>query len=514
MDDSYTVGRLTLDAGDTLNLANNIDFTVTNGAFAGSGALVNNGTINFNSTGSGVYLHFNGAATLAGTGTINLTGVNDRIFAVNAGDQITVGSGVTVAGTGNLGNSRTTFINQGFVTANQSGNTLTLQLGAGYTFTNAAGGTARAENGSVLALSDGTFSGGTFTALAGSQVRVNTGATVSGATLASSGTGAVTMDSATLANTTLSGSVSANDNADVTLADTLTNDGNSTLNSTGSGIYLHLAGAVTLATDSLGTLTLVGPNDRVFANHAGDRLTINGNVTVQGVGNLGNGSTVFTNSGTIRANVSGGTLTIQPGGGTADFTNNSAGTLLASNGGTLVFNNGDIEVEEGSTFSVPAGALTNLSGTTLTGGRYLAGSFDASRPATLSLGGGSIVTNNAAVELDGAGAVFSEINALATIGSSGSLTLGQHNFTTAGALTNAGNINVISSTLTVSGALTNPGTTLVQQGGTVNCPRQRDQLRADRFPGHVRRAGHAQQQRPAFHRIRRPETPSSPPQAP
>ena len=56
---------------------------------------------------------------------------------------------------------------------------------------------------------------------------------------------------------------------------------------------------------------------------------------------------------------------------------------------------------------------------------------------------------------------------MATIGSSGSLTLGQHNFTTAGALTNAGNINVISSTLTVSGALTNPGTTLVQQGGTV-----------------------------------------------
>ena len=85
--------------------------------------------------------------------------------------------------------------------------------------------------------------------------------------------------------------------------------------------------------------------------------------------------------------MNGGTLTIQPGGGKADFTN--ARTLLATNGGTLAFSNasggtltnttlGTLDVEAGSTITVPAGALTNLSGTTLTGGQYLVNSTDAS----------------------------------------------------------------------------------------------------------------------------------------
>ena len=98
MDGYYTVGRLTLDAGNTLNLADNIDFFINNGAFAGSGSLVNNGTINFNSTGSGIYLVFNGAGSISGTGTINFDGANDRVLAGTAGDTVTVGAGQTLAG--------------------------------------------------------------------------------------------------------------------------------------------------------------------------------------------------------------------------------------------------------------------------------------------------------------------------------------------------------------------------------------------------------------------------------
>ncbi len=123
MQSNKTVGRLTLDAGDTLDLANNVDFFIQNGAFAGSGSLINNGSINFNSTGSGIFLHFVGVGSISGTGTINLSGVNDRIFADNTGDRITIGAGQTIAGTGNLGNGQTNFTNSGIVTANQSGNT-------------------------------------------------------------------------------------------------------------------------------------------------------------------------------------------------------------------------------------------------------------------------------------------------------------------------------------------------------------------------------------------------------
>ena len=118
MDGYYTVGRLTLDAGDTLNLADNIDFFINNGAFAGSGSLVNNGTINFNSTGSGIYRVFNGAGSISGTGTINFNGANDRVFAGTAGDTVTVGAGQTLAGQANLGNGGTNLTNQGTLTAN------------------------------------------------------------------------------------------------------------------------------------------------------------------------------------------------------------------------------------------------------------------------------------------------------------------------------------------------------------------------------------------------------------
>ena len=192
---------------------------------------------------------------------------------------------------------------------------------------------------------------------------------------------------------------------------------------------------------------------------------------------MGEGRTTFTNNGSIYANTNGGTLTLQPGGGTADFTNASSGGLFAYNGGTLAFsnasggtltNNGLISVDSGSTVTVPAGALTNFSGTTLTGGAYAVTAFGTSSPATLSVGGGSVVTNNASVQLSGPGAVFNEINALATNASGGSFQLNAgRNFTTAGALTNAGTVAVAASTLTVSGSLNNSGLTATSGGGTI-----------------------------------------------
>ena len=484
LDNNYTVGRLTLDADDALNVVNNTEWTVASGAFSGSGSLVNNGTINFNSTGSGVYLHFAGAGSITGTGTVNLNGANSRIFANTLNDRITVGAGQTIAGRGNVGNGQSSLTNNGTFTANQNGATLVLaptNNGTQGDFTNAGAGTARAENGGTLELVGGNgavFNNGTFSALTGSTVQIDSNVTVNNATLATSGTGAVVFNNAnaTLNNVAVAGTVNVNNNSAVTLTGTVDNYGTINVKDAGNGTFLRLDSAVTFSTFSVGYYNLSGPNVRIFANNAGDRLTINENVFIQGAGNLGGGTTTFTNSGNITANVSGGTLTIQPGGGMADFTNNLIGQLNASNGGTLAFsnanggtltNNGFIQVEDGSTFTVPAGALTNLNGTTLTGDKYSIGSFNTVSPATLSLGGGSIVTNNAYVELNGVGAVFNEINALAAIGSSGSLTLGSHDFTTAGALANADSVQVYSSTLTVSGALNNTRSVQVSEGGTV-----------------------------------------------
>ena len=57
---------------------------------------------------------------------MNFNGVNDRIFAQNAGDTVMVGAGQTLVGRVNLGSGKTNLTNQGTAIANQTGNTLTL----------------------------------------------------------------------------------------------------------------------------------------------------------------------------------------------------------------------------------------------------------------------------------------------------------------------------------------------------------------------------------------------------
>ncbi len=452
MTGSETVGRLTVDAGDTLNLGNNIDFTVTNGAFTGSGAIINNGTINFNSLGSGVYLHANGPLSLTGTGTINLNGGNDRIFANNAGDRITIGAGQTIAGTGNLGVGQTVFTNGGTISANQNGNALTLQPGGGNgnDFTNTATGVLQATGGGILQLSGvngGAFTGGTIRAFDGSQVQLQNGANVHDTTLATAGTGTVNVtDAATLTNVTNTGALVASNNTTTTLVGTLTNNGTFNLNSLGNGDDLRLSGSVTLA--GTGLITLSGANDRVFANVNGDRLTIGANQTIQGTGNLGVGQTVFTNSGTVSANQNGNPLVIQPGGGNGnDFTNNVGAVLQASNGGVLQL--------EGSS----GGVFTNN------------GTIQALNGSQVLLNNGVTITGNSTFTTAGSGVIT--VNNSATLSNltfSGALVASNNTTTTlVGTLTNNGTFNLNSlgngDDLRLSGSVTLAGTGLITLSG-------------------------------------------------
>ena len=202
-------------------------------------------------------------------------------------------------------------------------------------------------------------SGGIFTnhglieALNGSQVQLVNNASVVGGTLTSTGS-SIHSANASLTNVTNNGNLVLDNASTTTLVGTLTNNSTVTFNNTGSGVDLRLSGPVTL--NGNGTITLNNqPNNRIFANTSGNRLTIGAGQTIQGSGNLGNGQTTFTNNGTIIANQA-NALVIQPGGASADFTNNASG-ILRANGGTLqlsgtssgVFmNNGVIEALNGS----------------------------------------------------------------------------------------------------------------------------------------------------------------------
>ncbi len=441
-----------------------------------AGTFTNNGTFDLNSTGSGDDLALSGPVTLAGTGVINFNGVGDGLFANASGDRLIIGAGQTITGAGNIGFGQTTFTNNGLVTANQNGQILTLQPGGGTAdFTSAGAGLARAENGGILQLSGGTFTGGSFQALDGSQMQIASGTNITSTTLSTSGTGVITIDRPTFTDVTKTGALVANNNAVVTLAGTFTNNGTFDLNSTGSGDDLALSGPVTLA--GTGVINFNGVGDRLFANTFGDRLIIGAGQTITGAGNIGVGQTTFTNNGLVTANQSGNTLTIQPGGGTGDFTNSATGTLEASNGGILTFvgggtatNNGTFRAitttADSSTLTVPSGALTNVSGTTLAGGSYIA-SASGGGTATIDLTGANITTNAATVVLSGANSSFAAINNLADNQGSFTVAAGR-NFATAAGLTNSGTVHAgLGSALAVNGNYTEAASGTLAGAGTI-----------------------------------------------
>ena len=340
--------------------------------------------------------------TINGTGTITLNDrSNNRIFANNSGDRLTIGHGETIQGSGNLGIGQTTFTNHGIVRANQS-TALFIQPGGGSAdFTNATDGIMEATNGATLQLSGA--SGGTFVnnnivrALDGSVVEFRDGAIVSGSgSFLTSGSGLISVaNSATLNNLTFVGSLSLANSATATLVGTLTNNGTLSFANAGNGVDLRLSGNVSLAGNGLIVLNNRS-NNRIFANSSGDRLTIGANQTIRGSGNLGIGQTTFTNNGTVIANQS-TALVIQPGGGTSDFTN-STGGILRADGGTLQLSgaNGGIFTNNGIIEALNGSQVQLINGASVVGG-------------TLATSGGSIhslgsslmnVTNNGDFVLD------------------------------------------------------------------------------------------------------------------
>ncbi len=366
------------------------------------GTLTNNGTLNFNNTGNGIDLRLNGSVTVVGNGVINLDNVsNNRVFANTAGDRLTLGSGITLQGSGNLGLGQTTFTNNGIITANQS-NALVLQPGGGTgDFTNGAGGVLRA-NGGTLQLLGGIFSNnGTIEALNGSQVQFTNGASVVGGTLASTGSSIHSLGS-TLTNVTNRGDFVLDNGSTTTLVGTLTNNGTLTFANIGNGVDLRLSGPVSLAGTGLVSLDDVS-NNRIFANTAGDRLTIGSGQTIQGAGNLGLGQTTFTNNGTITANLT-NALVLQPGGGTGDFTNASSGIVQATNGARLQLlagnfvNNNIVRAQDGSFVELRDGVNVSGSGSFLTVGTGLISVVNSATlndlifSGSLSLANGSTTT--------------------------------------------------------------------------------------------------------------------------
>jgi hypothetical protein len=199
------------------------------------------------------------------------------------------------------------------------------------------------------------------------------------------------------------------------------------INSAGTMTFTQSSGLgigpmTTVTLSGGGTLTLSTSNNSICACGASGSALVNQN-TIQGVGAVGKGTLALNNRGTINANVSGGTLVVQPS--STGLTN--SGTMEATNGGMLQISSGFANTpfnNSGGTIEASNGSTVRLSGAIWTGGKL-------------------------------------------TTSGTGVFQVFAGNSTTLDNLTNAGNFQVLSAgTLTLGGTINNTGTISLNSTGS------------------------------------------------
>ena len=434
-----TVDNLTIGAGNSLTIADFRSLTVVANPGDGStvGTINNAGTLTLNSSGDYTELVLGGSGgtvMLTGGGTITM-GNNANNLITGPNDSTLTNVNNTIQGAGQLGNGALVIVNQGTIDANQS-TAMTISTNtAGVTNT----GTLEATAGGTLDLvyAPVANAGGTILATGtGSTVNINLESTIVGGTLTTAAGGSI-VSSGTVDGVTISSgsTLTAADYYGVTLQDTITNHGTIAVN---PGIYttdLVISGDVSLTgggTVTLGNSASVG----IRGANGGETLT-NVDNTIQGAGQLGNGSLAIVNQGTVDANQS------------------TALTISTNSGG--VTNTGTLEATAGGTLDLLETSVANAGGTILATG---AGStVNIGYEATIV---GGTLTTAAGGAIDGTGGTVDG----ATISSGSTLTAAnEYGMTLQGTITNHGTIDVISTGNTTD--LLISGDVSLTGGGTV-----------------------------------------------
>ncbi len=472
--------------GVTLN--GNLDLTSGNPEVLVTNGLTLNGAAALGNSSGSTFgeLLFVGTQTLDGSGSILLGAYPaynfNGLYEYQPGSAtLTIGPNITIHGKTGIvaayysGNS---VINQGTITADVSGGTITVSFGSngsnsgtlaatnegtltlGGTWANS--GTIRANSGTLnlggnfnlAAGSTLTTSGGTVN-LTGTLNNTNTTLTlnastgswnfsgrINGGTVSESGGAALVILTAypsTLAvldGVTLDGDLDLTGapRRDVTVLDGLTLNGTAYLGNAAGTTRGNLWFSNTETFDGHGTVLFGGTSDALnllYIPSSSITVTLGANLTVHGKNGQLYGqftSDTFINQATINADTAGGTITVNP----TTWTN--SGTVRAQNGGIL-----------------SATAPTNYASGTLTGGTWQV--YDTSTLRVAMSAG--LVTNAATILLDGATSHFYQ----AASGTTDAL---------AALATNAGSLTVQNSrTFTSTADLMNSGTLLIGPGGTV-----------------------------------------------
>jgi fibronectin-binding autotransporter adhesin len=410
-----TLSGLTISAGSTVTTTDNQTTTLT-------GTITNHGTIALNSGGDNTNLVLSGAAVeLTSGSSISMSGFfQNRIYG-SGSDTLTVDSGATIQGGGQVGINggsgyAFTLNNAGTINANLTG--VTFQVAPTNTVTNT--NVMEATNGGILTVSAPVTNTGAIIQAVGTGSLVNfSGASVTGGTLEASGGGAMaasnnstlsgltinggvmTSSNSTFSNVTInSGStIQPQDNSTTTLTGTITNHGTIALNSIGDNTNLVLSGGAAVELTSGSSITMSNFFQNRIYGTGSDTLTVDSGATIQGSGQvgLGSGGNAFAlnNAGIIDANQS-VALNVNPGNGTTNI-----GTLEATGGNTLNLG-GSFANTGGTILSTGSGSVVNLAGagaSTITGGTLTTTSggamySDNSTLSGLTISTGSTVTTS------------------------------------------------------------------------------------------------------------------------
>ncbi len=361
LDVNATIAQLQVGATHSLVIANNRSLTL-GGA---SGGITNDGTISLNASANLTQIILSGgnAFTFSGTGVLSLSNhSSNRIYGSTNTESLTNASGHTIQGSGSLGLGLLAISNAGLIQANQATALVIDPNATGFINT----GTLRATSTATLRLENGTFTntGGLIEAHDNSHVDISA-ATVTGGTLTSLGAGHFHL----LNTPTLSGvAISSGSNIELgnahhaNLTGTIQNSGTIKLLSEGNSTDLLIT-STTATLGGGGNVTLsANANNRIYGS-VGTHTLINQDNVISGAGQIGVNQLTLDNRGTITANASGATLTIDP---SATGAKNS-GTMQAASGGILRVQGAAVD-NAGGTILAQAGSKVQIDSSTVSSG--------------------------------------------------------------------------------------------------------------------------------------------------
>ena len=431
---SQSIGTFELGGGNALNINNgNVSIDL--------GSVTNDGTISI--AANSRFDSGSGPLTIGGTGTIVLDNSGGFAHLFENGGIMTLGSGQTVRGSGQVGINSPAIINDGLISADVSGRTLDIDpaggsggLGGGGVGTGMNAGflnnaTMQASGGGTLAIDGGLFengASGVIQALNGSVVSLNGNSRIVGGTLKSIGTGVINAVNTTqyLQAVTLGAGTKVNVTNDNLLLNTsLVNNGTITV---AANSRLDSEGGANLTISGTGTIVLDNSAGYAHLFENGGIMTLGSNQVITGSGQIGINNPIIVNNGLLSLK-GGGAIDLDVAGGSGGI-----GGGVGASGFAAFLNNGGVVVAGASTLSIEGGYYDNS-------------------PSSIAASGGSTINLNGDSRIVGgtlSADATSAINAVNTTQYLQAVTLG------------AGTkINVTSDNLLLNTSLVNNGTITV-----------------------------------------------------